>query len=86
MYVWLPPLQTNHPNIYAAGDCIGYPALASTSMEQGQHHHHDEEATRACRPRAMMGLTRLACCCLWLCAVLWSVVIRPPLVVPHVGR
>lgn len=28
--------QTEHPNIYAAGDCIGYPALASTSMEQGR--------------------------------------------------
>ena len=28
--------QTTNPNIYAAGDCIGYPALASTSMEQGR--------------------------------------------------
>ena len=28
--------QTAHPHIYAAGDVIGYPALASTSMEQGQ--------------------------------------------------
>jgi NAD(P) transhydrogenase len=27
--------QTQNPNIYAAGDCIGFPALASTSMEQG---------------------------------------------------
>lgn len=29
-------LQTNVPNIYAAGDVIGFPALASTSMEQGR--------------------------------------------------
>lgn len=28
--------QTNIPNIYAAGDVIGYPSLASTSMEQGR--------------------------------------------------
>ncbi len=28
--------QTSVPNIYAAGDVIGYPALASTSMEQGR--------------------------------------------------
>ena len=29
-------LQTTQPNIYAAGDIIGFPALASTSMEQGR--------------------------------------------------
>jgi NAD(P) transhydrogenase len=28
--------QTNVPNIYAAGDVIGFPALASASMEQGR--------------------------------------------------
>jgi NAD(P) transhydrogenase len=28
--------QTCHPHIYAVGDVIGYPALASTSMEQGR--------------------------------------------------
>jgi NAD(P) transhydrogenase len=28
--------QTVHPNVYAVGDVIGYPALASTSMEQGR--------------------------------------------------
>ncbi len=28
--------QTSQPNIYAVGDIIGYPALASTSMEQGR--------------------------------------------------
>jgi len=29
--------QTNVPHIYAAGDVIGFPSLASTSMEQGRH-------------------------------------------------
>jgi len=29
--------QTDVPNIYACGDVIGFPALASTSMEQGRH-------------------------------------------------
>ena len=28
--------QTSQPNIYAAGDVIGFPSLASTSMEQGR--------------------------------------------------
>jgi NAD(P) transhydrogenase len=28
--------QTNQSHIYAAGDCIGAPSLASTSMEQGR--------------------------------------------------
>ena len=28
--------QTARPHIYAVGDCIGFPALASTSMEQGR--------------------------------------------------
>ena len=28
--------QTSVPNIYAAGDIIGFPSLASTSMEQGR--------------------------------------------------
>ena len=28
--------QTTVPHIYAAGDVIGFPALASTSMEQGR--------------------------------------------------
>ena len=27
--------QTEVPHIYAAGDVIGFPALASTAMEQG---------------------------------------------------
>lgn len=29
--------QTEVPHIYAAGDIIGFPALAATSMEQGRH-------------------------------------------------
>jgi len=29
--------QTNIAHVYAAGDVIGFPALASTSMEQGRH-------------------------------------------------
>lgn len=29
--------QTSLPHIYAAGDVIGFPSLASTSMEQGRH-------------------------------------------------
>ena len=29
--------QTSVPHIYAAGDVIGFPSLASTSMEQGRH-------------------------------------------------
>jgi NAD(P) transhydrogenase len=28
--------RTRIPNIYAVGDCIGFPALASTSMDQGR--------------------------------------------------
>ena len=28
--------QTSGPNIYAAGDVVGFPSLASTSMEQGR--------------------------------------------------
>src|SRR5262249_36008452 len=30
------PFQTAGPHIYAAGDVIGFPSLASTSMEQGR--------------------------------------------------
>lgn len=29
--------QTDVPHIYASGDVVGFPALASTSMEQGRH-------------------------------------------------
>ena len=31
-----PQFQTEVPHIYAAGDVVGFPALASTSMEQGR--------------------------------------------------
>jgi len=31
-----PGFQTAHPHIYAVGDVIGYPAVPSTSMEQGR--------------------------------------------------
>ncbi len=29
-------MVTENPNVYACGDVIGYPALASTSVEQGR--------------------------------------------------
>lgn len=29
-------LQTSHPHVYAVGDVLGFPALASTAMEQGR--------------------------------------------------
>jgi NAD(P) transhydrogenase len=29
--------QTSVPHIYAVGDVVGFPALASTSMQQGRH-------------------------------------------------
>src|SRR5207244_9066022 len=41
--------QTEVPHIYAAGDVIGFPALAATSMEQGRlaacHAFHVEQST-----------------------------------------
>jgi NAD(P) transhydrogenase len=44
--------QTTVPNIYAAGDVIGFPALAATSMEQGRlaschmfHQHAESSST-----------------------------------------
>eukprot|EP00611_Tribonema_gayanum_P026979 TRINITY_DN6548_c0_g1_i3.p1 TRINITY_DN6548_c0_g1~~TRINITY_DN6548_c0_g1_i3.p1 ORF type:complete len:356 (-),score=127.30 TRINITY_DN6548_c0_g1_i3:327-1394(-) len=40
--------QTSNPRVYACGDVIGYPALASTSMEQGRraalHMWHGQHA------------------------------------------
>jgi len=41
--------QTEVENIYAVGDVIGFPALASTSMEQGRqaaHHAFNHEGTK----------------------------------------
>ncbi|RHY96195.1 hypothetical protein DYB35_002857 [Aphanomyces astaci] len=42
--------QTSQPHIYAAGDCIGAPSLASTSLEQGRlaacdMWHHEDQPT-----------------------------------------
>jgi NAD(P) transhydrogenase len=43
--------QTAVAHIYAAGDCIGFPALAATSMEQGRlAAHHMFGRTAAARP------------------------------------
>lgn len=67
--------QTSVPNIYAAGDVIGFPALASTSMEQARAamaHAFDlayTQAATAVQPLAvytvpeiaMVGLTEAAC-------------------------
>jgi len=67
--------QTSVPNIYAAGDVIGFPALASSSMEQGRvamvhaFDLHYKEHVSAVIPLAvytipeiaMAGLTEEAC-------------------------
>jgi NAD(P) transhydrogenase len=67
--------QTSVPNIYAAGDVIGFPALASSSMEQGRvamvhaFDLHYKERVSAVIPLAvytipeiaMAGLTEKAC-------------------------
>jgi NAD(P) transhydrogenase len=45
--------QTAIPHIYAAGDVIGFPALAATSMEQGRLaacHMFGEQATNSAYP------------------------------------
>jgi NAD(P) transhydrogenase len=42
--------QTAVPNIYAAGDVVGFPSLASTSMEQGRYatcHAFEQHTTHA---------------------------------------
>ncbi|HEX4797176.1 MAG TPA: Si-specific NAD(P)(+) transhydrogenase [Humisphaera sp.] len=45
-------LQTSVPHIYAAGDVIGFPALAATSMEQGRlaSNHMFHQLTEAPQP------------------------------------
>lgn len=67
--------QTSVPNIYAAGDVIGFPALASVSMEQARvamvhaFHLHYKESVSPVLPLAvytipeisMAGLTEDAC-------------------------
>lgn len=43
--------QTAQPGVYACGDVIGYPALASTSMEQGvraAHHMWSDNVSFKC--------------------------------------
>ncbi|HEV7301483.1 MAG TPA: Si-specific NAD(P)(+) transhydrogenase [Tepidisphaeraceae bacterium] len=47
-------LQTSVPHIYAAGDVIGFPALAATSMEQGRlaAHHMFPQAGSLVAPAA----------------------------------
>lgn len=47
-----PGYRTACPNVYAAGDVIGFPALASTSMEQGR--------VAACRMFGIPFLTQVA--------------------------
>ncbi|PYP84951.1 MAG: Si-specific NAD(P)(+) transhydrogenase [Blastocatellia bacterium AA13] len=43
--------QTEIPHIYAAGDCVGFPSLASTSMEQGRlAAHHMFQAPMPVKP------------------------------------
>ncbi len=66
--------QTSLPHVYAAGDVIGFPSLASTSMEQGRHAAcHAFEADVASQPElfpygiyavpeiSMVGLTEQEC-------------------------
>jgi NAD(P) transhydrogenase len=51
--------QTAVPNIYAAGDIIGFPALASTSMEQGRiamHHAFDPNSHECLTPILPYGI------------------------------
>jgi NAD(P) transhydrogenase len=42
---------TAHPHIYAVGDVIGYPALASTAMEQGRRAVRNALGIRPARKR-----------------------------------
>ena len=53
--------QTTVPHIYAAGDVIGFPSLASTSMEQGRIaacHAFGERAPRRRRNSSPTASTR----------------------------
>ncbi|MBM3761378.1 MAG: Si-specific NAD(P)(+) transhydrogenase [Acidobacteria bacterium] len=46
--------QTKIPHIYAAGDIVGFPSLASTSMEQGRvAAAHMFDVPRECRPELL---------------------------------
>jgi NAD(P) transhydrogenase len=50
--------RTEVPHIYAVGDVIGFPALASTSMEQGRlaAHHACDEPVRAMHELQPIGI------------------------------
>jgi NAD(P) transhydrogenase len=50
--------RTGVPHIYAVGDVIGFPALASTSMEQGRlaAHHACDEPVRAMHELQPIGI------------------------------
>lgn len=58
--------QTNIPNIYAAGDVIGFPALASTSMEQARvamvhaFDLHYKEKVSSILPLAVYGIPEIS--------------------------
>ncbi len=58
-------LQTSVPHIYAAGDIIGFPALAATSMEQGRmaasHMFHELQApSQPCVPYGIYTIPELS--------------------------
>lgn len=46
--------QTKVPHIYAAGDCIGFPSLASVSMEQGRLASEHMFGKPACVPTHLL--------------------------------
>ncbi len=59
--------QTSYPHIYAAGDVVGFPALASTSMEQGRlaARHAFEVETHAFPsffPLGIYTIPEISCC------------------------
>ncbi len=59
--------QTNVPNIYAVGDVIGFPALASTSMDQGRvavahiFQTHDIEEISQILPYGIYTVPEISC-------------------------
>ncbi|MCH9609446.1 MAG: putative soluble pyridine nucleotide transhydrogenase [Chlamydiales bacterium] len=67
-YITINPFfQTSHPHIYAAGDVVGFPALASTSLEQGRlaARHAFGEATHefpSFFPLGIYTIPEISCC------------------------
>ncbi len=62
-----PYFQTAVPSVYAAGDVVGYPALASTSMEQGRlaARHAFSEKTKPFPnlfPLGIYTIPEISCC------------------------